>query len=254
VQTLRVRLTAWALAPGLIALGVVILLALAGCGGGDANPNPEPGTAPQNSAGTGGNDSASGQPQVPGPIETVERFYRFLNADRYYEAWAMLPASVQEEAGGFGPWRAGYGATVSSDPRHLTLASQGGGTAAVSLTLDAIDRDACTGNRIEQVFAGIWNLREVAHAWEAVAIDFTKVSGRTPTLDASECGPPPSDSGAPPPTEDCTPGYDPCLTPASDYDCEGGSGDGPEYVAGPVQVTGSDPYGLDLDSNGIGCE
>jgi PASTA domain len=56
---------------------------------------------------------------------------------------------------------------------------------------------------------------------------------------------------APPPT--CTPGYSPCLTPASDYDCSGGSGDGPQYT-GKVRVTGSDPYGLDADADGYGCE
>jgi hypothetical protein len=33
----------------------------------------------------------------------------------------------------------------------------------------------------------------------------------------------------------------------------GGSGDGPEYT-GPVQVVGSDPYGLDSDGDGYGCE
>jgi hypothetical protein len=55
-------------------------------------------------------------------------------------------------------------------------------------------------------------------------------------------------------TQDCTPGYSPCLPPASDYDCAGGIGDGPEYVSGPVTVTGSDPYGLDHDNNGVGCE
>ena len=52
----------------------------------------------------------------------------------------------------------------------------------------------------------------------------------------------------------CTPGYDPCIPPGPDVDCAGGRGDGPRYVEGPVQVTGSDPYGLDRDRNGIGCE
>ncbi|MGH2747466.1 MAG: PASTA domain-containing protein [Actinomycetota bacterium] len=51
----------------------------------------------------------------------------------------------------------------------------------------------------------------------------------------------------------CTPGYSPCLPPASDYDCAGGSGDGPKYT-GRVTVTGSDPYGLDSDGDGVGCE
>ena len=52
----------------------------------------------------------------------------------------------------------------------------------------------------------------------------------------------------------CTPGYSPCIPPGPDVDCAGGSGNGPRYVQGPVTVTGSDPYGLDSDHDGIGCE
>jgi hypothetical protein len=53
----------------------------------------------------------------------------------------------------------------------------------------------------------------------------------------------------------CTPGYSKCLPPAIDYDCAGGTGDGPEYVSGPVYVSGFDPYELDgYDNDGIGCE
>jgi hypothetical protein len=59
----------------------------------------------------------------------------------------------------------------------------------------------------------------------------------------------PDDGG----TSNCTPGYSPCLPPASDYDCRGGSGNGPKYT-GPVRVTGSDPYDLDRDGDGVGCE
>jgi hypothetical protein len=45
-----------------------------------------------------------------------------------------------------------------------------------------------------------------------------------------------------------------CLSPtASDYDCAGGSGNGPEYT-GTVTVVGEDHYGLDADSDGVGCE
>jgi resuscitation-promoting factor RpfB len=58
---------------------------------------------------------------------------------------------------------------------------------------------------------------------------------------------------APQQSSNCTPGYTPCLPPASDYDCAGGSGDGPAYT-GFVRVTGSDPYGLDSDNDGYGCE
>ena len=60
---------------------------------------------------------------------------------------------------------------------------------------------------------------------------------------------------APAPTAaDCTPGYSPCIPPGPDVDCAGGSGNGPRYVQGPVAVTGSDPYGLDGNHDGVGCE
>jgi hypothetical protein len=53
----------------------------------------------------------------------------------------------------------------------------------------------------------------------------------------------------------CDPNYEgQCLDPdAFDYDCAGGSGDGPKY-AGPVEVVGADPYGLDRDGDGFACE
>ena len=52
----------------------------------------------------------------------------------------------------------------------------------------------------------------------------------------------------------CDPNYSGCVPVASDVDCRGGRGDGPEYVDGPVQVIGRDVYGLDRNGNGIGCE
>lgn len=53
---------------------------------------------------------------------------------------------------------------------------------------------------------------------------------------------------------ECHPSYNPCLDPySSDYDCAGGSGDGPDYT-GTVEVIGPDVYGLDDDGDGIGCE
>ena len=60
----------------------------------------------------------------------------------------------------------------------------------------------------------------------------------------------------PPPPPECDPSYpDVCLDPnAYDYDCAGGSGNGPEYVQGPITVVGSDPFGLDGDGDGVGCQ
>ena len=45
-----------------------------------------------------------------------------------------------------------------------------------------------------------------------------------------------------------------CVPIASDVDCAGGSGDGPEYVEGPVRVVGNDVYDLNRDSDDIACD
>lgn len=53
---------------------------------------------------------------------------------------------------------------------------------------------------------------------------------------------------------DCHPNYSGCLNPnASDYDCEGGNGNGP-YYTGRVRVLGADVFRLDRDGDGIACE
>jgi hypothetical protein len=53
----------------------------------------------------------------------------------------------------------------------------------------------------------------------------------------------------------CHPSYKlKCLKPnASDYDCIGGSGNGPLYT-GLVKVVGRDVFRLDADHDGWGCE
>lgn len=59
-----------------------------------------------------------------------------------------------------------------------------------------------------------------------------------------------------PASPSCHPSYKgACLKPdASDYDCAGGSGDGPYYVDGPIQVVAYDEYKLDRDGDGVACE
>jgi hypothetical protein len=56
-------------------------------------------------------------------------------------------------------------------------------------------------------------------------------------------------------TSDCDSSYEgACLDPdATDYDCEGGSGDGPEYT-GVVTVVGDDHFGLDRNGDGLACD
>jgi hypothetical protein len=57
------------------------------------------------------------------------------------------------------------------------------------------------------------------------------------------------------PDDDCDPNYEgACLDPNSvDYDCQGGSGDGPDYT-GTVTVVGDDHFGLDRDGDGTACD
>jgi hypothetical protein len=66
---------------------------------------------------------------------------------------------------------------------------------------------------------------------------------------------PPPPKPAPEVVANCHSSYEgACLDPnASDYDCAGGSGNGPEYT-GFVTVVGPDVFDLDADGDGVGCE
>ncbi|ODQ91297.1 excalibur domain-containing protein [Mycolicibacterium flavescens] len=55
-------------------------------------------------------------------------------------------------------------------------------------------------------------------------------------------------------SSDCDSNYSGCVPVASDVDCAGGSGNGPEYVAGPITVIGDDIYELDRDGDGTACD
>lgn len=48
-------------------------------------------------------------------------------------------------------------------------------------------------------------------------------------------------------------GYQPTYV-SNDVDCYGGSGNGPRWQYGPINVGSYDPYGLDADHDGVGCE
>lgn len=77
------------------------------------------------------------------------------------------------------------------------------------------------------------------------------VSAACASLALAGCG----KEGAPAQGVNCDSNYEgACLNPdASDYDCEGGEGDGPEYT-GTVRVVGDDPFDLDRDGDGVACD
>jgi hypothetical protein len=66
------------------------------------------------------------------------------------------------------------------------------------------------------------------------------------------CGSPDHSRGA---SRQCDANYNgACLNPNSpDYDCVGGSGNGPDYT-GLVRVVGDDHFLLDRDGDGYACE
>jgi hypothetical protein len=71
---------------------------------------------------------------------------------------------------------------------------------------------------------------------------------------AATSKPAPRTVQAAPKPSGCDSNYSGCVPVASDVDCEGGSGNGPAYVAGPVRVVGNDIYDLDRDGDGVACE
>jgi endonuclease YncB( thermonuclease family) len=72
-------------------------------------------------------------------------------------------------------------------------------------------------------------------------------------VETGQSGPPASRASAR--AGSCDPSYrGACLdASAADYDCAGGSGNGPLYT-GPVRVVGADHFRLDGDGDGRGCD
>ena len=57
-----------------------------------------------------------------------------------------------------------------------------------------------------------------------------------------------------PASSNCDPNYGPCVPIASDVDCSNElDADGPAFVSGPIDLIGSDIYGLDPDEDDIAC-
>lgn len=78
-------------------------------------------------------------------------------------------------------------------------------------------------------------------------LDAAFASAPTPPC-LTPAAPVPAPAQAPQPTQQstCMAGYSPCLPVVADLDC-------PD-IGHPVTVTGSDPYRLDRDHDGIGCD
>lgn len=95
----------------------------------------------------------------------------------------------------------------------------------------------------------MWKLSTLTISF-AVAIALTPAASAVP-VDVANLGPHVSLEQK----TECDSNYEgACVPIASDVDCAGGSGNGPEYVSGPVYVVGDDIYELDREGDGVACE
>lgn len=115
---------------------------------------------------------------------------------------------------------------------------------------DAADKDAADKAAAEAA------ARQAAEAKAAQDAAAAKAAAEAAAKAAAPPAPAPLPAPQPVPGTNpgCDPNYSGCVPIASDVDCAGGSGNGPAYVRGPVEVIGRDIYGLDADHDGVGCE
>ena len=188
---------------------------------------------------------------------TVRTYYDGIDNGRFATAWRYLAREPRVQFEGYSNWKAGHEATVESDLQTATASRTGPNSGTVRVRLNTVDLNACR-EEVPQTFAGTWTVELVGGIALMTDAEIEKISGDDPSApcDGStttiDLPPPPP----PPPPPGCDSNYEgACLDPnSSDYDCSSGTGDGPDYVDGPITVVGSDPHGLDRDGNGIACE
>ena len=232
----------------LVALTIGVVL-LSGCGShsGSDSTNASTMTAPSL-------DPTSAE-------NAVRTYYAAIGNQAYGQAWRFLGPQQRHEDQGFRTWKGGYASTVRTNLGRDTATILDSDTARVGVALKTLDEYACD-NRVLRTFKGVWTVDFVSGT---PLLDGANVSETGTTQLPSNCPPPPTPPPTPPPpsspppsapSNNCDPSYpDQCLQDGiGDYDCAGGSGNGPNYVSGPVTVTGSDPFGLDADGDGVGCE
>jgi hypothetical protein len=207
--------------------------------------------------------SLAATPQTPPPDPAKEatgalrRYHQLVESYSYGAAWGLLGSGFRSEQGSFNEWRDGYELTVKSQPSGIKILSATPRTVSLTYRLRAVDIDVCGTKQVQQ-FEGPTVLKQRGGRWSIYDADLQLISGDTPATDISECqqeSPEPVEPVEPAAASGCHSSYvGACLdSSAPDYDCEGGSGDGPLYT-GPVQVVGSDPFGLDSDGDGSACE
>ncbi len=219
-------------------IGLALLVAT-GCaaasGTTDTGPDPTPPTTPSPADPPGDDPTSRSDPpkQDPepesDPAAVVRDYFAAINAHDYPKAWRLggknFSPSYEEFVRGF----------AETEHDTVTILNVDGPTVTIRLIADE------SGGR-QSIYQGTYTAKH----GELVDANVRRVPGSPPTTPPSEPGPGPN----------CDPSYpDVCLDPAvEDYDCASGSGNGPEYVEGPIRVRPPDPFDLDGNGDGWGCE
>jgi hypothetical protein len=152
----------------------------------------------------------------------------------------------------------GIGAAGDTIEEPATAASETSGEPAPVPTV-TVDPSAARQAELDQLAADLDAIAaEQATMSQELAAKEAELEAREQAVAAAEQEravepEPPAAAPAPEAANDCHPSYDPCVPIASDVDCEGGSGNGPEYT-GTVRVIGPDEYDLDRDGDGVACD
>lgn len=194
------------------------------------------------------------------PSTRSHRFTRLTNGTRYrfyvraqnsvgFSRWVSATATPARRP--FAPARPR--ATASSHRARLYWAYGRGGNGGAAITAYQVQRGSSLASRTlrsrsarSHLFRGLTNGRTYTF--------YVRARNRVGYGPWARATARPRGAAAALPPRNCTRGYSPCLPPASDYDCAGGSGNGPRYAHGPIRVSGSDPYDLDRDGDGVACE
>jgi hypothetical protein len=217
-----------------VAFLVWIPVVIAATGGGDssARPSPPPAEAAANTATTstlevaGTTTESVDYSALANEVLATQR--KVLSTAAKLKNWNALPRDVRrayKRLDGF----LGTEATISADEHR-----------AVKANLAVLTR-AISSGRLHTL---VVKARAEARAKALARADARAAKEKAKAAVAAAAAA----------ASDCNENYSGCLKAnASDYDCEGGSGDGP-YYTGPVQVTGYDEYDLDRDGDGVGCD
>jgi hypothetical protein len=149
---------------------------------------------------------------------------------------------------------------ITGEPERLQPLVDGAGTGAEHFCPEVAGSSPALLNDVvaaATVLAAPTTAEPTTTAVASVTTEATTAATQAPvTTKAAPVTQPPvtAPPATAPPSQQCHPNYSGCLDPdASDYDCAGGSGNGPKYT-GTVTVYGADPFDLDSDNDGTGCE